>query len=218
MKIGIIGSGPVGQALGTAFVKEGHQVKLGTRKPDDGKVTQWVKQAGPNASAGTFADAAKFADLAVLATKWDGGATENAIKLADPKHLAGKVVIDATNPLTQVPYAPLGLALGFSDSAGEQVQRWLRGAKVVKTFNTVTHANMYKPRLEGGPPDMFLCGDDAQARATVAEICRAFGWVPVDIGAMTGARLLEPLAVLYCVIAIQGGGWNLAWRLLREKR
>jgi len=86
MKVGIIGSGPVGQALGTAFVKEGRQVKLGTRKPDDGKVTQWVKRAGPNASAGTFADAAKFADLAVLATKWDAGATENAIKLADPKN------------------------------------------------------------------------------------------------------------------------------------
>lgn len=218
MKVGIIGSGPVGQALGRAFVKEGHEAKLGTRKPDDAKIMQWVKEVGSKASAGTFADAARFGELAVLATRWEGGATESAIKLADPKNLAGKVVIDATNPLTAVPYAPLGLSLGFSDSAGEQVQRWLRAAKVVKAFNTVTHANMYKPRLEGGPPDMFICGDDAQARATVAEICRAFGWVVIDIGGMTGARLLEPLAALYCVIAIQGGSWNLAWRLLREKR
>lgn len=218
MRVGIIGSGPVGQALGRAFVKEGHEAKLGTRKPNDAKITQWVTDVGSKASAGTFADAATFADLAVLATKWEAGATENAIKLADPKNLAGKVVIDVTNPLTAVPYAPLGLSLGFSDSAGEQVQRWLRGAKVVKAFNTVTLANMYKPRLEGGPPDMFICGDDAQARATVAEICRAFGWVVIDIGGMAGARLLEPLAVLYCVIAIQGGSWNLAWRLLREKR
>jgi len=214
MKVGIIGSGPVGQSLGAAFAKEGHQVKLGTRKPNDAKITPWVKQAGPNASAGTFADAAKFAELAVLATKWEGGATENAIKLADPKNLAGKVVIDATNPLTPVSYAPLGLSVGYTDSAGEQVQRWLRGSKVVKAFNTATHAQMYKPRLEGGPPHMCICGDDAQARATVAEICRAFGWAVIDIGGMTGARLLEPLAVLYCVIAIQGGNWNLAWKLL----
>lgn len=218
MKIGIIGSGPVGQVLGTAFTKEGHQVKLGTRKPNDAKVAQWVSQTGPKASAGTFADAATFAELAVLATKWDGGATENAVKLADPKNLVGKVVIDATNPLTAVPYAPLGLSLGFSDSVGEQVQRWLRGSKVVKAFNTVTHAHMYRPKFEGGPPDMFICGDDAQARATVAEICRAFGWAVIDIGGMTGARLLEPLAALYCVIAIQGGSWNLAWRLLRDTR
>ncbi len=218
MRVGIIGSGPVGQALGAAFVKEGHEAKLGTRKPDDATITQWVKHVGSKASAGTFADAARFSELAVLATRWEGGATENAIKLAGPKNLAGKVVIDATNPLKHVPNAPPGLALGFTDSAGEQVQRWLRDAKVVKAFNTVTHAHMYKPQLEGGPPHMFICGDDAKARAAVADICRAFGWQVIDIGAMAGARLLEPLAVLYCVIAIQGGSWNLAWRLLRDKR
>ena len=217
MKIGILGSGPVGQALGTGLAREGHEVKLGTRKPDDTKVVQWAKQAGAKASAGTFADAARFGELAVLATKWEGGATENAIKLADPKNLAGKVVIDATNPLKFAPNAPPGLWLGFSDSGGEQVQRWLPGAKIVKAFNTVTHAFMYKPQLPGGPPEMFICGDDAKARQTVGDICRKFGWVVTDIGGIAGARVLEPLALLYCIIAIQSGSWSLAWKLLRAK-
>ncbi len=217
MKIGILGSGPVGQALGTGFAKEGHDVKLGTRKPDDAKITQWAKQAGPKASAGTFADAARFGELAVLATKWEGGATENAIKLADPRNLTGKVVVDTTNPLTFGPKGPAGLALGLTDSAGEQVQRWLPGARVVKAFNTVNHGYMYKPQLPGGPPEMFICGDDAKARQTVADICRTFGWVVTDIGGMTGARVLEPLALLYCIIAVQSGNWSLAWKLLRPK-
>ncbi len=217
MKVGILGSGPVGQALGIAFAKEGHQVKLGTRKPDDPKVAQWKQQAGVNASAGTFADAARFGELAVLATRWEDGATENAVKLADPKNLTGKVVIDTTNPLTFGPKGPAGLSVGLTDSAGEQVQRWLPGAKVVKAFNTVNYGFMYKPQLPGGPPEMFICGDDAKARQTVADICRKFGWLVTDIGGMAGARVLEPLALLYCIIAVQSGSWSLAWKLLRPK-
>jgi 8-hydroxy-5-deazaflavin:NADPH oxidoreductase len=217
MKIGILGSGPVGQALGAAFAQEGHEVKIGTRKPDDPKITQWRKQTGARASAGSFADAARFAELAVLATKWEGGATENAITLADPKNLAGKVVIDTTNPLKFSAGGPAGLWVGLTDSGGEQAQRWLPGAKVVKAFNTVNYAYMYKPQLPGGPPEMFLCGDDAKARQTVADICRKFGWVVTDIGELAGARVLEPLALLYCIIAIQSGSWSLAWKLLRPK-
>lgn len=188
-------------------------MKLGTRKPDEPKMGRWVKQAGGKASAGTFADAARFAELAVLATRWDG--TENALKLADPKHLAGKVVIDVTNPLQFTPNAPPGLAVGFTDSGGEQVQRWLPGAKVVKAFNIVNAAFMYKPRLPGGPPDMFICGNDAAAKRTVTEICQAFGWPVTDIGGIEGARLLEPLAVLYVAIAVRAGRWDAAWKLLR---
>lgn len=214
MKVGILGSGTVGQALGVAFAREGHDVKLGTRKPDDPKIAAWAQQAGRKASAGTFADAARFAELAVLATRWDG--TENALKLADPKQLTGKVVIDVTNPLRFVENAPPGLALGFNDSAGERVQAWLPGARVVKAFNTVNAAHMYKPALPGGPPDMFICGNDAGAKRTVSEICRTFGWPVTDIGGIEGARLLEPLAVLYVKIAIQTGSWDLAWKLLRK--
>jgi predicted dinucleotide-binding enzyme len=214
MKVGILGSGPVGQALGAGFAKEGHDVKLGTRKPDDDKIKQWLKQVGPKATAGSFADAAKFGELAVLATRWDG--TENAIKLADPKNLTGKIVIDATNPLKFIPNAPPGLAVGFTDSGGERVQRWLPGAKVVKAFNIVNAQFMYKPQFPGGPPDMFICGNDAGARQAVTDICKAFGWPVTDIGGIEGARLLEPLALLYVQICIAAGRWDRAWKLLRK--
>lgn len=214
MKVAILGSGHAGQALGVGFAKEGHDVKLGTRAPDDDKITQWLKRAGPKASAGTFAQAAAWGDLAVLATRWDG--TENAINLADPKNLAGKVVIDATNPLKVAPNAPPGLALGHTDSGGEQVQRWLPKAKVVKAFNIVNAAHMYKPQFPSGPPDMFICGNDAGAKNTVTEICAAFGWPVTDIGGIEGARLLEPLAMLYVLHAIQSGKWDLAWKLLKK--
>lgn len=214
MKIGILGSGHVGQSLGAGFAKEGHDVKLGTRKPGDDKITRWLKRAGPKASAGTFAEAAAWSELAVLATRWDG--TENAITLADPKNLAGKVVIDVTNPLKAVTNAPPELAVGHTDSGGERVQRWLTRSKVVKAFNAVNAAHMYKPQFPGGPPDMFICGNDAGAKKTVAQICTAFGWPVTDIGGIDGARLLEPLAMLYVLYAIRSGTWDLAWKLLKK--
>jgi predicted dinucleotide-binding enzyme len=214
MRVGILGSGNVGKALGLGFVREGHEVKLGTRSPAAPPLKEWLAQAGPRASTGTFAEAARFAEVAVLATRWEG--TENAIRLAGPEHLAGKVVIDVTNPLRFAPDAPPMLAVGFSDSGAEQVQRWLPGARVVKAFNAVNYAHMYKPEFPGGPPDMFICGDDAAAKRQVSDICRAFGWPVTDIGGLEGARLLEPLAMLYVRIAIQAGRWDAAWKLLRR--
>ena len=214
MRVGILGSGNVGKALGLGFVREGHEVKLGTRSPAAPPLKEWLAQAGPRASTGTFAEAARFAEVAVLATRWEG--PENAIRLAGPEHLAGKVVIDVTNPLRFAPDAPPMLAVGFSDSGAEQVQRWLPGACVVKAFNAVNYAHMYKPEFPGGPPDMFICGDDAAAKRQVSDICRAFGWPVTDIGGLEGARLLEPLAMLYVRIAIQAGRWDAAWKLLRR--
>jgi predicted dinucleotide-binding enzyme len=214
MRVGILGSGNVGKALGLGFVREGHEVQLGTRSPAAPPLREWLAQAGPRASTGTFAEAARFAELAVLATRWEG--TENAIRLAGPEHLAGKVVIDVTNPLRFAPDAPPTLAVGFGDSGAEQVQRWLPGARVVKAFNAVNYAHMYKPDFPGGPPDMFICGDDLAAKRQVSDICRAFGWPVTDIGGLEGARLLEPLAMLYVRIAIQAGRWDAAWKLLRR--
>jgi len=214
MKVGILGSGHVGQSLGVGFAKEGYDVKLGTRAPDEDKIKQWLKRAGPKASAGTFAEAAAWGELAVLATRWDG--TESAIKLADAKNFAGKVVIDVTNPLRSAPNTPPGLAVGHTDSGGEQVQRWLPKAKVVKAFNIINAAHMHEPQFPGGPPDMFICGNDAGAKRTVTEICAAFGWPVTDIGGIEGARLLEPLAMLYVLCAIQSGKWDQAWKLLKK--
>jgi hypothetical protein len=210
MKVGILGSGDVGKALGTGFAGLGHEVKIGSRDP--GKLQDWVGKSGPKASVGTFAEAAAFGEILVLATLWSG--TEHAIQLAEPKNFAGKVVIDTTNPLgfDGGPH----LVLGHTDSAGEQVQRWLPVARVVKAFNTVGHAHMVHPDFPGGPPDMFICGNDDEAKKTVAGILKDFGWPAIDIGGIEGARLLEPLCILWVGYGIRTGTWNHAFKLLRK--
>jgi hypothetical protein len=214
MKIGLIGSGEVGRALGSGFAALGHDVKLGTRDAGKDKVRDWAAQAGPRASTGSFAEAAAFADIAVLCTLWAG--TENALTLAGRHRLAGKIVIDTTNPLDFSAGVPPRLALGHTDSAGEQVQRWLPDARVVKCFNIVGNAHMVNPSFPGGPPDMFLCGNDAAARQAVSELARTLGWPTIDMGGIEGARLLEPLAMLWIVHGFRTNTWNHAFRLLRK--
>src|SRR5690348_10181494 len=165
MQVGILGSGGVGQALGLGFAKLGHEVKIGTREPESEKLRPWLAKAGKKASIGSFQETARFADLAVLATLWSG--TESALRLADPGNLARKVVMDVTNPLLFETNQPPRLALGYSDSGGEQVQRWLPHSRVVKAFNTVGSAHMVDPAFPGGPPDMFICGNDASAKQEI---------------------------------------------------
>jgi predicted dinucleotide-binding enzyme len=213
MNIGIIGTGDVGQTLGTGFIKRGDEVKMGSRDPKNEALVSWVASNGPHASGGTFADAASFGDLIVIATSWSGA--ENALKLAGPSNFAGKMVIDATNPLDFSSGGPQ-LALGWKDSAGEQVQRWLPDAKVVKCFNIVGHAHMVHPDFPGGPPDMFIAGNDAAAKKTVTGILTAFGWPAIDVGGIEGARMLEPLALLWIVYAIRSKTSNHAFKLLRK--
>jgi len=214
MKIGILGSGTVGQALGRGFTTLGHEVKIGTRKPDDDKLKLWLRETGALASVASPGEAAKFGEIIVLATAWSG--TENAIRLADPKNLVGKVVIDVTNPLQATRGGPPTLALGHIDSAGEQVQRWLSRSKVVKAFNTAGNAHMFKPQFPGGPPDMFICGNDDGARKAVAEICTAFGWNVIDLGGIESARYVEPMAMLWIIHGVRSGGWNHAFKLLHK--
>ncbi len=213
MKIGILGTGDVGQVLGSGFVKLGHSVKMGSRNPNQEKIKAWLAKTGANASAGTFAEAAAFGDLAVLATLWAG--TENAIRLADPKNLAGKVVIDATNPL-DFSSMPPKLAVGHTDSGGEQVQRWLPNSHVVKAFNSVGSPHMVRPDFPGGPPDMFICGNDTKAKETVTDLLKAFGWSVVDIGGIEGSRYLEPLAMIWILQFFRTRSGNHAFKLLRK--
>ena len=213
-RIGILGTGDVGQALGKGFCELGHEVRMGSRDPASDKVGAWVAANGDRASAGTFAAAAEFAEVAVVATLWSG--TESALRLAGPDRLAGKVVIDATNPLAFAPNAPPALAIGHTDSAGEQVQRWLPAARVVKAFNIVGNAHMVHPQFPGGPPDMFICGNDDDAKRVVTEICVAFGWQVIDVGGIAGARLLEPLCLLWIQYGLRSGSWNHAFKLLRR--
>jgi hypothetical protein len=214
MRIAMLGTGDVGRALGSGLVARGHEVRIGTRDPKGEKVRAWVKANGAKASAGSFAEAARFGELAVLATLWGG--TQSALELSGAQNLAGKVVIDATNPLAPQPKGPPALALGHTDSGGEQVQRWLPGARVVKAFNTVGNAHMVDPKFPGGPPDMFICGNDEAAKRTVSALCAELGWPTIDCGGIEAARLLEPLCILWVSYGIRSGTWNHAFKLLRR--
>lgn len=211
-KIGVLGSGDVGKVLGAGFAKLGHQVKIGTRDP--AKVKEWVNKTGPNASSGTFEETVKFGDVIVLATLWAG--TESALKMAGIDNFAGKIVMDATNPLVFNQNAPPTLSPTGNDSAGEQVQRWLPKAKVVKAYNIVGNAHMVNPDFPGGPPDMFICGNDEEAKKTVAEFCKAFGYPAIDMGGIEEARYLEALAMIWIHYFFRTKTGNHAFKLLRK--
>jgi 8-hydroxy-5-deazaflavin:NADPH oxidoreductase len=223
MKIGIIGSGDVGQRLADGLIDLGHQVKIGTRDTSKKEVVEWIDKhrkegdkKSANASVGDFAETASFgADLIVLCTSWSG--TSNAIKMADPGNMTGKVVIDTTNPLDFSQGLPPRMAVGVTDSAAEINQRLLPGAKVVKAFNIVGNPHMVHPDFPGGPPTMFICGNDEQAKKMVIEsILTPFGWEITDIGGLEGARLLEPLAMLWITYYFRTGSGDHAFKLLRK--
>ena len=215
MKIGVLGTGDVGRRLGTGLASRGNQVMMGSRDASNEKLKAWVASAGTNASGGTFAEAAAFGEIVILATLWSG--TENAIRLATPQAMAGKVVLDATNPLVFTPNAPPSLALGHTDSGGEQVQRWLPDSRVVKAFNTVGNLHMVDPDFPGGPPDLFICGNDGAAKASVSGLARQLGWpATTDIGGIEGSRELEPMCILWVKYGAKHGSWNHAFKMLRK--
>ena len=193
MKVGILGSGVVGQALGRGFANRGHPVMLGTGSPGSDKLLEWVQSTGKNASTGSFAEAAAFGDILVFATL--GSAVERVIELAGKENFSGKVLIDVTNPL-DFSGKSVGLFVGINDSLGERIQRWLPKAKVVKCFNTVGNSQMVNPRHKDG--EMLICGDDAAAKEQVAKIVKEFGWKgAIDVGGIEGARWLEALVPLW---------------------
>ncbi len=212
MKIGVLGSGEVGQKLADGFIAIGHTVKIGTRSPE--KVAPWAAKHGGKAFVGSFSDAVSFGEIVVLATSWEG--TPNALQLAGAKNFSGKVVIDVTNPLDFSKGVPPRLAADHDDSGGETVQRLLPDAKVVKAFNIVGNPHMFRPDFPGGPPTMFICGSDERAKKLVTEILDAFGWETVDIGGIEMSRLLEPLAMLWIMYYFKTGTGNHAFKLLRK--
>jgi len=215
MKIGILGSGDVARSLGSGFVASGHHVMLGSRSAGNEKIVAWAKSTGGAGAGGTFAEAARYGDVLALATL--GVVTSEVIALAGPEHFAGKVVIDATNPLKFEGQGPPSLALGFTTSAGEELQKLLPKARVVKAFNTIGNAHFYRPTFPGGPPDMYLCGNDAAAKETVTSILHEFGWPSVlDIGGIEGARELEALCILWVKTAFKLQNFDIAFKVLRK--
>jgi predicted dinucleotide-binding enzyme len=215
MKVGILGTGDVGRAIGKGFITLGHEVKLAGREAANPKAVAWVKEMGPKASTGTFADAASFGDLVVLCTL--GTAYESVLAAAGPERLAGKVLIDTTNPLDFSKGRPPRLAVGHTDSGGEQVQRTVPGARVVKAFNIVGNPSMFRPDFPGGPPDMLICGNDAEAKKTVTTVLHDFGWPNVvDFGGIESSRYLESLCITWVLYGAATGGWNHALKFLRK--
>lgn len=223
MKIGIIGSGEVGRRLADGLLDLGHEVKIGTRDTSKKEVVEWIdkhrKKGGKeseNTSIGSFAEAASFGeDLIIISTSWSG--TSNAIEMAGPSNMSGKVIIDTINPLDFSQGLPPRMAVGHTDSAAEINQRLLPGAKVVKAFNIVGNPHMVHPDFPGGPPTMFICGNDEKAKKIVTEnILTPFGWETIDIGGLEGARLLESLALLWITHFFRTGTGNHAFKLLRK--
>jgi predicted dinucleotide-binding enzyme len=214
MKIGILGSGIVGQVLSKAFNSEGHQVQLGTRDPQKPEVVKF-KEANPAIAAGTFAETAQFAELIVLAT--GGAVTEEAIKMAGIENFSGKIVIDATNPIDAAP--PVNGVLQFftgpNESLMERLQALIPEAKLVKAFNSVGNALMYKPNFPGGIPTMFIAGNDEEAKNTVTAILTDFGWETEDMGKAEAARAIEPLCILWCIPGFIKNQWMHAFKLLK---
>jgi hypothetical protein len=215
MKIGILGTGEVARSLGNAFLALGHEVMLGARSADNAAAAQWAKAAGPSGKAATFEQAAQHGEIGVLATL--GTATSQAIEMAGSKHFEGKLVWDATNPLDFSHGTPPKLVGGVGTSAGEAHQRILPNAKVVKVFNTVGNALFYRPKLQGGVRgDMFLCGNDADAKKRTSELVRQFGWEPVDIGGIETSHYLEATCMVWICNAMRNNSWNRAFKLVPQ--
>ena len=165
------------------------------------------------ASAGTFEETAKFGDLIVLATH--GAATVHAIELAGKSNFDHKVIIDATNPLEFSGGKPM-LSIGWNDSLGEQIQRAIPNARVVKAFNTVGNEYFIKPNLPGGPPTMFIAGNDDESKRLVTQICDAFGWDTADLGGIESARYLEPMCMAWVAYGVRSNSWDHAFKLLKK--
>ena len=164
--------------------------------------------------SGASRDASSFGDIVVLATL--GVANESAIAMAGPESFRGKVLIDTTNPLDFSGGMPPKLAVSGNDSGGEQVQRLVPGAQVVKAFNTVGNAVMFRPDFPGGRPDMFICGNQDEAKNKVGTILNDFGWGVVDVGGIESSRYLEAMCMVWVLSAMRGGHWNQAFKLLRK--
>jgi hypothetical protein len=211
--VAVLGNGVVGIAVAKGFAELGYRVIFGTRDVAGAKTVDALA-AVAGSTAASYAEAARAADFAFVALPWSG--LKEALLLAGPQNLEGKLVIDASNPLDYAGGAPR-LAIGHTDSSGELVQRTLPGAKVVKAFNIITAAHMVHPKLPDGRPDMFIAGNDAAAKAEVAELLSRFGWrKAIDMGDISASRLLEPLAMVWISYGVRNNHWTHGFSLLGQ--
>ena len=208
-KVGILGSGQVAQVLGKGFIKHGYEVMLGSRDPL--KLKDWKSEVGEKGKTGTFEETARFGEILVLAVK--GIVAEELVK----KHaagLAGKVVIDTTNPIAEAPpeNGVLKYFTTLENSLMERLQKAAPAARFVKAFSCVGNALMVDPPEK---PTMFICGNDERAKKEVSDILIDFGWEVDDMGKVEAARAIEPLCILWCIPGFLRNDWRHAFKILR---
>jgi predicted dinucleotide-binding enzyme len=211
-KIAILGSGVVGDALAKGFLDNGHAVMRGSREPE--KLAAWKTAAKGEASIGSLADAAKWGEIIVLAVK--GSAAEAALDQAGLANLAGKTIIDATNPIADAPpqNGVLTYFTNMNESLMERLQKKAPQGKFVKAFNSVGNMFMVNPPFKP-TPSMFICGNDAGAKQETSDILTKFGWEAVDMGGVEVARPIESLCILWCAPGLAKNDWAHAFKYLK---
>lgn len=212
MKIGIIGSGDVAKTLASGFLNHGYGAMVGTR--DTTKLKDWAAQ-NPQGRIGSVSEAAEFGEVIVLAVK--GTASAQALRAAGAASLAGKTVIDATNPIADAPpdNGVLKFFTNLDESLMEQLQREFSDVHFVKAFNSVGAGNMVNPFFKDGKPTMFICGNNLRAKTSVEAILDKFGWETADMGNVEAARAIEPLCMLWCIPGFLHNEWTHAFKLLK---
>jgi predicted dinucleotide-binding enzyme len=213
MRIGIIGSGEVGASLAVGLKKHGHDVMRGSRDPK--KLKAWQDDKGKGIALGDLAETARHGELVVLAVK--GVGAEEAVRLAGIDNLAGKPVLDTTNPIAEAPptNGVLSFFTGPNESLMERLQKLAPAAKFVKAFSCVGNDLMVDPKLKGGPPTMFICGNDDAAKQATTKLLQDIGWESLDLGKAESARAIEPLCILWCIEGFLKNDWMHALKMLR---
>lgn len=214
MKVGIIGSGTVGQHLAKGFERIGFQVMIGTRSKE--KLKEWKEKEKLSVEIKSNREAAEFAELIVFCPAWKGA--ENALELAGKENFEGKTVIDTTNPLVfEEEGKPPKPGFSYPESAGKRMQELLENSQVVKAFNIVPAPYMINPKMEEGSPDMFIAGNSEKAKKEVEEILRKIGWNEIhDLGKIEESYLLEGLAMLWIIYGFRNNYWQHAFKLLKK--
>jgi predicted dinucleotide-binding enzyme len=211
MKVGVLGSGVVGRTLAEGFSRHGQEIMVGTG--NIAKLADWQKEH-PLIELGSFSDAARFGEIVVLSVK--GSAAVDVLRAAGADSLSGKPLIDTTNPIADAP--PVNGLLRFftnlDESLMEHLQREFTDVRFVKAFNSVGAMRMVNPHYKDGMPTMFICGNDAAAKKTVAGILVEFGWDVADMGSAQAARAIEPLCMLWCILGLRDNEWTHAFKLL----
>ena len=209
-RFGVLGSAVVGQTLTRGLTAHGHEARIGSRSP--AKLSEFSRTSGIR--SGTFAEVAAWGEHLILAVQ--GRVAQAALEAAGADHLRGKVVIDVTNPIADEPPEDgvVRFFTGPNDSLMERLQARFPDARFVKAFNIVGNAVMVNPKLPGGPPTMFFCGNDAEAKAVVRSLLTQFGWEPADMGTAKAARAIEPLCQLWCIPGFREQRWTHAFKLL----